>query len=91
MSHQYAGLVHLRHPCTVIVSCDGVAHRVPVFEEFSIPHTVENFMVTRRALIKQMQELLFESRINITHASEMEIVKDIEVRIMVSCWVGNLY
>jgi actin-related protein len=72
----------------VVDSGDGVTHTVPVFEGFSLPHAVEKCMIAGRVLTHQMQKLLLESGINMTSASEMEIVKDMKEKL---CYVAQNY
>jgi len=60
---------------------DGVFHTTPVFEGFSIPHTVEKMEIAGRVLTDWMQKLLLGIGESLTSSAGLEIVRDIKEKL----------
>ncbi|CAH7685037.1 actin family [Phakopsora pachyrhizi] len=69
----------------VLDSGDGVTHSVPVYEGFSIPHSIRRIDLAGRDITNQLQLLLRKSGYNFLTSSEKEIVRIIKEK---TCYVA---
>ncbi|GFR41147.1 hypothetical protein Agub_g1811 [Astrephomene gubernaculifera] len=60
---------------------DGVAHAVPVYEGFSMPHAIGRLDVAGRDVTRQLSRLLGEAGVKLGSSAELEIVRDIKERL----------
>lgn len=64
---------------------DGVAHALPVYEGFMLPHAIERSDVAGRDVTRYLQLLLRKSGYNFHTSAEFEVVKDIKEKV---CYVA---
>ena len=64
---------------------DGVAHVVPVYESFTLPHAITRMDVAGRDVTDHLQLLLRRSGYNFTTTAERDIVREIKEKL---CYVA---
>ncbi len=64
---------------------DGVAHVVPVYESFTLPHAVTRMDIAGRDVTDHLQLLLRRSGYNFQTSAEREIVREIKEKL---CYVA---
>ncbi|CCI45484.1 hypothetical protein ABG067_006338 [Albugo candida] len=64
---------------------DGVAHVVPVFESFTLPHAITRMDIAGRDVTDQLQKLLRRSGYHFQTSAEREIVREIKEKL---CYVA---
>ncbi|POW19164.1 hypothetical protein PSHT_04975 [Puccinia striiformis] len=69
----------------VLDSGDGVTHSVPVYEGFSIPHSIRRVDLAGRDITNQLQLLLRKAGYNFLTSSEKEIVRIMKEK---TCYVA---
>ncbi|KAG0142210.1 hypothetical protein CROQUDRAFT_662848 [Cronartium quercuum f. sp. fusiforme G11] len=69
----------------VLDSGDGVTHAVPVYEGFSIPHSIRRIDLAGRDITTQLQLLLRKAGYNFLTSSEKEIVRIMKEK---TCYVA---
>ncbi|KAH9810812.1 actin family [Melampsora americana] len=69
----------------VLDSGDGVTHSVPVYEGFSIPHSIRRIDLAGRDITNQLQLLLRKAGYNFLTSSEKEIVRIMKEK---TCYVA---
>jgi len=66
----------------VVLDCGhGVAHCVPVFNGFSIPHAITRMDVAGENVTEQLRRILMKEGVNFHTTSEQQIVQDIKEKL----------
>merc|ERR1719320_378840 len=66
----------------VVLDCGhGVAHCVPVFKGFSIPHAITRMDVAGENVTEQLRRILMKEGVNFHTTSEQQIVQDIKEKL----------
>lgn len=60
---------------------DGVAHVVPIFEGYSMPHAIHRMDLAGRDITATLSRLLLERGVNLGSSAELEIVRDLKERL----------
>ncbi|KAL3668352.1 Alpha-centractin [Phytophthora oleae] len=64
---------------------DGVAHVVPVYEGFTLPHAITRMDIAGRDVTRHLQLLLRRSGYNFQTSAELEVVREIKEKL---CYVA---